>query len=337
MPSGRHRLGVALLLDEPVRSEVEGLRRAVGDPSLGRMDPHVTLVPPVNVRRADLSAALSVVRSAAASQSGPLTATVGPPATFLPDNPVLYLEVGGDLERLARLRDEVFAPPLSRVLTWPWVPHVTVGDGIGTDRIEAALTVLRDYAAVATFDRVVVLEERSGRRWVPLADTCLGRPTVIGTGGMTLTITRGRVLDPEARSAISAGMPELLPEGGSAEPAQVHLPAGGVGSGRDSGVLAPILLTGRTEDGVAGVAGAWIDRSGAHAGVLVAEGLRRQGIGGHLLAHLESSAREAGWDFPVLEVEGPAAFYEARSAWARPAAGAPPVTRTRRRSSGRAS
>ncbi|HET6915851.1 MAG TPA: GNAT family N-acetyltransferase [Acidimicrobiales bacterium] len=314
MASSRHRLGVALLLDEPVRSEVEGLRRAVGDPSLGRMDPHVTLVPPVNVRPAELPAALSTVRSAAASQQGPIVAALGPPATFMPHNPVLYLEVGGELERLAELRDKVFEPPLARALTWPWIPHVTLGDGIAEERITASLAVMGDYASLATFDRVVLLEEQSGRRWAPLADAYLGPPAVVGTGGMTVTITRSRLLDPEARSVIAVGFDV----------------SGPVLSG-------PIVLTARTQDGVAGAAGAWMDSSGAHAGVFVSEPCRRQGIGSHLLAHLESTARDIGWDCPALQAEGPAGFYESRSAWVRAPGGTMPATRTRRTSSGRAS
>ena len=318
MASSRRRLGVALLLDEPVRSEVEGLRRAVGDPTLGRMDPHITLVPPVNVRPADLPLALARLRSAAADQPGPLLGTLGPPATFLPDNPVLYLEVGGDLERLARLRDAVFQPPLARSLTWPWVPHVTVGDGIPEARIRDGLGVLAGYATAGRFDRVVLLEEQAGRSWVPVADACLEPQVRVGTGGVVLEITRGRVLDPEVRAVL--GLDD------SAEPRV----AGGEGRAfaASPGVFPrPIVLSARTGGEVAGAAAAWVDFSGAHVAVLVAEARRRQGVGGHLLAHLESAARAAGWDFEVLAAEGPAGFYESRSAWARSVVR--PLTRTR--------
>ncbi|MBV9661015.1 MAG: 2'-5' RNA ligase family protein, partial [Acidimicrobiales bacterium] len=93
MPAGRRRLGVALLLDGPPAHELDGLRRALGDPALGRIPPHVTLVPPVNVRAAELPVALAVIRAAAARQSGPLDLTIGSVATFLPANPVVYLSV----------------------------------------------------------------------------------------------------------------------------------------------------------------------------------------------------------------------------------------------------
>jgi 2'-5' RNA ligase len=337
MPSSRRRLGVALLLDEPVRSEIEGLRRAVGDPSLGRMVPHVTLVPPVNVHPRDLPAALSRLRSAASSQRRPIVATLGPPATFLPANPVLYLEVGGDIERIAKLRDDVFGPPLARTLTWPWIPHVTLGDGVAEDRIRAALTAMGGYAALATFERVVLLEELRGRIWAPIADACLEPAAVVGTGGMALTITRGRTLDPEAVAALGASEGARVPVGVPGADDATRPPLFSPPIVSPPIVSPPIVLTGRTDDGVAGCAAAWVDASGAHAGVLVAEACRGRGVGGHLLAHLESAARAAGWEFPALQAEGPAGFYRSRSAWARPDAGAAPATRTPPRNTGRAS
>ena len=72
----RHRLGVVLLLDPPVATEVDGLRRALGDGALGRIAPHITLGPPVNVADRDLAGALAVVREAASATS-PLRLKLG--------------------------------------------------------------------------------------------------------------------------------------------------------------------------------------------------------------------------------------------------------------------
>ena len=112
----RLRVGVALLLPSPVAEEVDGLRRAVGDPSLGRIPAHLTLVPPVNLREERLHDALNVLRSAAAA-ARPFTMGLGPPATFLPHNPVLYLAVPVGTSRVHTLRDAVFQRPLSRVVS----------------------------------------------------------------------------------------------------------------------------------------------------------------------------------------------------------------------------
>lgn len=195
----RRRLGAVLLLEGRVAAEVDGLRRACGDPALGRVPPHITLVPPVNVREDDLPAALTRLRAAAAVARGPVELALGPPATFLPVNPVLHLAVGGPgRPALQRVRDAVFAYPLERPLSWPFVPHVTLADGIAAERIEAALVALADYEVPATFDRLHLLQEGEERVWRPLADCPLGPPDLVGRGGFEVELTASTLLDPEA-------------------------------------------------------------------------------------------------------------------------------------------
>lgn len=267
---------MALVLDPPLSHEVDGLRRAVGDPSLARIKPHLTLVPPVNIRVEDTTAAIERLRTAAATQSGPLCLTLGSIATFVPANPVLFLSVGGDLERLQRLRDAIFTPPFERELSWPWVPHVTVGDGIDETRIEAALTALGAYSALATIDRIVLLEQQPGRVWTELADAALERRAVIGTGGLALQITRGRVVDPDVGRMLEeavGSMATLEADAGSMAP-EPSWP--------------PIVMTARREGDTVGVAAA----AGPDASfVFVRPDVRDQGIGGHLRRHLDSAIR----------------------------------------------
>ena len=306
---------MAVLIDPPQSVEIDGLRRAVGDPSLGRIPPHVTLVPPVNVRAAELPAALGVLRAAAASVPGPLTLTLGSVTTFLPVNPVLYLEVGGDLDGLRRLRDTVFRPPLERALSWPWVPHVTLADGADPERIDAARAAMASYAAVATVDRVVLLEEGRGRVWAPLADARLGPPVRIGTGGLTLHLTTGRLPDPElaaARAELAGDGADGCAGAGAGSPDTVPEPAG---------LLAPVVVTAHREGSAVGQAVARVGAGGPQVEVWVRPGGRGQGVGGHLLAHLEHELRRAGWAFPELAARGPAGFYAARSRWSVPAGG----------------
>ena len=326
----RRRLGVAVVLEGRVGAEVDGLRRAVGDPSLGRIAPHVTLVPPVNVAADDLPAALRVLRDAARDVR-PMRLSLGAPATFLPYNPVLFLSVGGDLERLQKLRDAVFRPPLERPLTWPWVPHVTLADGADRALIEAATAVLGAYTAVVEVSRVVLLEESPGRRWTPVADAALGRRARVGTGGLEIELTHSRMVDPEAAVVLGAELARLgdprtaLPE--TALP-QTALPeagppeAGPLETGRPGTERVwpePIVVTARREGQPVGAAIAWFDPSGAHVAVVVAGPHQGQGIGSCLLAQVETEARSAGWQVPVIDAVGPPDFYRARSGWARPA------------------
>lgn len=299
----RRRLGVALVVDPPLADEIDGMRRALGDPSLGRVPAHLTLVPPINVGGSSLAGALSGMRRAAAAVTGPLRLTLGAVSTFLPANPVVYLPAGGDLDGLARVRDAVFQPPLARKLSWPWVPHVTLGDGIGETAIPAALTALAHYNAVWTVDRVVLLEQRPGRVWAPLADASLGRMAVVGAGGLALELAAGRMLGPDVYA--------LLEDEGAAEPGE---PVNG-GSAPRRPVFAPIVMTARREGAVTGFAAAWAYPDHARVSIYVGRSYRRQGIGSHLLHHLEAAARNAEWPYDVLEATGPEGFFLSRSRW----------------------
>jgi 2'-5' RNA ligase/GNAT superfamily N-acetyltransferase len=311
-------MGVALLLDPPVSDEIEGLRRALRDPSVGRMPPHLTLVPPVNVKEGDVGGVLRILRDAASASKGPMALTLGSVSSFLPDNPVAFLSVGGDLDSLAALRQAVFRGPLHRALSWPWVPHVTVADGLAEDRVLAAVSCLDAYRALVKVDRVVLLEELAGRVWSQVADARLGRQAVVGRGGLALEITAGRLLDPEVLGMIRAENPTSA----------VKSPAGAGPEGLLG--VAPIVHAGRREGVVVGVGAAWLDATGPHLAVLVRSDSRRQGVGAHLLRSVEAAAAREGWGFPELQAEGPEGFYAARSAWSM-------VTRTRPRRTGTAS
>lgn len=172
----RHRLGVVLLVPEPWATEADGLRRALGDPALGRIPAHLTLVPPVNVREDDLPAAFDVVH-AAARRCPALTLRIGPAASFAPVNPVAYLAVTGapgERSHLVGLRDDLHQGPLDRREDHPFVPHVTIAAELEEPRLTSAVAALADYCAEVTFERVHVLAEQAGRVWVPVADAALG-------------------------------------------------------------------------------------------------------------------------------------------------------------------
>jgi len=244
----RVRLGVALLLPSPVAAEVDGLRRAVGDESLHRIPPHLTLVPPVNVAEARLAEALAVFRRAAAA-SRPLTLELGPPQTFLPDSPVLYLAVHGDVTEVHALRGRVLRDPLARTTSWPFVPHLTLADSASPEIIEAALTALARYLAEVRFDRVHLLRENAGRVWEPITEAPLGLPMVIGRGGLPLELSITARLDPEASELVEHG----------------------------EGTERPFAVTARREEQVVGVATGFLREGVAHLQrVLVDTAQRRQ-------------------------------------------------------------
>ncbi|HMK12460.1 MAG TPA: GNAT family N-acetyltransferase, partial [Acidimicrobiales bacterium] len=187
------RLASALVIPPPAATEIDGLRRACGDGMLARVDPHVTLVEPINVRDDALDEVEQVLREAAARAPGPLTLRFGPARSFHPDSAVLYLAVDGDLDDLAGLRTVMRTGPFDRGATWPFVPHVTIGTDLSEQRLEAGVTALADYSVTVTFTHVQVLQEQRDadevRRWRPIADATLGGRTVSGRGGIELEVT----------------------------------------------------------------------------------------------------------------------------------------------------
>ena len=266
----RRRLGVVLLVPPPVAHEVDGLRRALGDGTLGKVPPHITLVPPVNVREADLGAALGTVRAAAAA-AGPLTLDIGPVETFLPVNPVVYLAVGGpSLPTLHTLQSALRAGPLDRTVTHEFVPHVTVADDLDEEHIPAAMAALAGYRhTIVRVPHLHVLEEvrdeADQRVWRPLAGVAFGARSVVGRGGLETVI--------EVHDRVP---PDAGPLAAEREPADLVLVA------RRAEIVVGVL-GGRVRG-----AKAWLEW------VEVDPGVEGEGVGSQLVAAFESVAAERG-------------------------------------------
>jgi len=285
---------VVLLVPQPLATEIDGVRRALGDGALGRIAPHITLVPPVNVAERDLPRAFGVVRTAAATIA-PLTLQLGPVATFAPVNPVAYLQVGGEsqvVDALLRLRGSCLQGPLERTSEHEFVPHVTVVDDLAEDRLDAA-GLLSDWVAETTIDRVHVLAELPGRVWRPVADAPLGeRPAVVGRGSLPLELAVSGRPEVEAAALLSfeleaAGLPfavtarrndEVVAAAwgwsarGAIEVADLTVAAEHRGEGIGRHVLAAVLALGRRRE--CERVGAWAARDGGGAALLAAAGFR---------------------------------------------------------------
>ncbi len=276
---------MVLLVPAPFDREIDGLRRACGETALDRVPPHLTLVPPVNVREDALADALRVVREAAAA-CRPLHLVLGPPTTFLPTTPTLHLAVGGGDEQVAalhRLRSAVFRPPLERRVDLPFVPHVTLVDDARPERIPQTIAALDAYRIAVVFDRVHVLqEERHGdphRRWMPIADAPMARPAVVGRGGLPVELTVSTMADPEALDLARRAEGD---DDGSATPASPP------SAGR------PVVVTARRDGRVVGVARGWTDGEHTQLGrVVVHPDHRGEGIGRHLRAAFDHAVGTA--------------------------------------------
>lgn len=282
----RRRLAVALLVPAPAAAEVEGLRRACGDANRDKVAAHGTLIPPVNVREEDLADALTVVREAASAMA-PLRLQLGPPTTFPDDHArtVLYLAVGGpDLQRLHDLQAALVAGPFERPPQHDsFIPHVTISISLPSERVDASIDALRDFRLDVTVDLVTILENirddgLDRHVWRPIADAVLGGRSVVGRGGLELELTLSATTDPDVK-AWSAPLWERadLEDLGTV------------------GEEATIVITARRDGRVVGLLEGWRWADLAYvADLLVAEDVRGEGIGRHLLARFEAEARSRG-------------------------------------------
>ena len=208
----RVRLAVALLIPAPLAIEIDGLRRALGEDTT-RVAPHITLVPPVNVREEHVRDALRVLRAAAARIARPLDLMIGPPTTFAPVNPVVYLAVDGpDAPLLATLRDDLLVVPLSRKIDLPFVPHVTLDDEHPPERIDAALAALDRFVAPCAVAGMHLLRDRAAgpHRWNPIAEVAFGAPTIIGRGGYELEVSVCSIADPEVAALVGDAVDAIV-------------------------------------------------------------------------------------------------------------------------------
>jgi 2'-5' RNA ligase/ribosomal protein S18 acetylase RimI-like enzyme len=277
----RRRLTVALVVTGRLADEVDGLRRALGAMALQRIAPHCTLVPPVNVRDEDMSSVLEHVRAAAARSSA-IAVELGPPATFWPRTPVLYLSVGGDLEAIAELRVDLATGPLSppeERRERDFVPHLTLDQRIEPARLAHALEALADYRAAYRFERLTLLEQDAEHRWWPLADTVLGRPRVVGRGSFDLELSVVERPDPAVAAWVEEQWAGYLTGryGPGARPNQpfaiVARSGGGPVGFADGEVRGPVIRIGR---------------------LIVSPEWRDLGVGSHLLRAVEMLGLERG-------------------------------------------
>lgn len=269
------RLGVALIIPPPLDAQIDVLRVALGDGALGRIMPHITLVPPVNVNTDELDTVRASLRAVAENIS-PIAVSLGPVQTFAPENPVIYL-AAQPKDVLEDLRQQVFVPPLVKEEDHAFVPHVTICDDASSSKIEGAMASLTNATYAVTIDRIDLLQKDDGAPWRSIDQFVFGNPNRIGTGGLSIDVETSTVFTDEAQAfAGREWRPYINTQLG---PNRIE--------------HEPISIVARRESEVVGLLRMEIRSPAAFIReLLIGADTRGQGIAGHLLGAAEHAARQ---------------------------------------------
>jgi 2'-5' RNA ligase len=170
--AGEERVGVVVPIPEPHAARLAGLRLAAGDP-LGAVPPHLTLLTGLPVT--DWNQIVEHVAAVAAGTE-PTTLRFSGTATFRPLTPVVYCPLSVGERWCLKLHAALRAGPLAAPSAYPFVPHVTLGQGLD----DAALDTLEASQAGVTWDlhadRVALYGDLGDADWKLRATFPLGTP-----------------------------------------------------------------------------------------------------------------------------------------------------------------
>jgi 2'-5' RNA ligase len=167
-------IGVAVAIPEPYGSELQGWRRAFGDPLAEAIPTHVTVLPPTEVGTDDLPGIEEHLRRVAAAGRRFAIHLRGT-GSFRPVSPVVFVQLAYGISDCERLERHVRAGPLARELTFPYHPHVTVAHDVAEEDLDRAFTALAAYEARFTVWGFSLYEHGPDGVWRPARDFSLGR------------------------------------------------------------------------------------------------------------------------------------------------------------------
>jgi 2'-5' RNA ligase len=179
---GRRNIGVAFGLPEPYNRELQGWRDRLGDPNANRIVPHITLLPPTEVRSERLSDIEEHLRKVAADEE-PFEIRLRGSASFLPVSPVVFVPLVMGIADCERIESKVRSGPLLRELRFPYHPHVTVAHDLPAEALDQAFATLADYEAAFGVRGFTLFEQGPDATWRPQRDFVFGGGGLPGPAG----------------------------------------------------------------------------------------------------------------------------------------------------------
>ena len=158
-------LGVVVPIPEPWSQLFVEWRAKVGDPQATTVPPHVTLLPPTEVRLADRPAITAHLTEVARAHP-PFDMHLSGTGTFAPVSAVVFVAVARGIGNCELIANDVRRGPLARSLSYPYHPHVTVAHDVPGDMLDLAYCGLSDLSAEFRVEHFTEFEQAADGAWV---------------------------------------------------------------------------------------------------------------------------------------------------------------------------
>jgi 2'-5' RNA ligase len=164
-------VNVQLVVPPPSASEIDALRRAAGvNVNVGL--PHCTLLPPQEVPGDQWAQALAVAWRVA-TEAAPFTIVVRGVA-HMGARGTLYLRIVENADALHLLHRALTIPPFRANPRHPYLPHVTIAEGIAPSDAALWIDLLADYSVSISFERLHVRTKPEDESWRTTAELPFG-------------------------------------------------------------------------------------------------------------------------------------------------------------------
>jgi 2'-5' RNA ligase len=157
-------IGVVVDVPEPFGQELRGSRAEFGDPLASAIPAHVTLLPPTDLPPG-IDGAVSDHLAAVAAATVPFQIRLRGTDSFRPISPVVYVRLDEGTEGCDLLQRMVRTGPLTRELSFPYHPHVTVAQHLDDAALDRAQASLADYRADFTVASLGLYEHGRDGVW----------------------------------------------------------------------------------------------------------------------------------------------------------------------------
>ena len=157
-------LGIVVPIPEPWAQQLVDWRAKVGDPQASLVPPHVTLLPPTEVAVAERTA-ISAHLAEVARCHPPFEMHLSGTGTFSPVSEVVFVTVAKGIGNCELLATDVRSGPLTRPLSFPYHPHVTVAHDVPAEMLEFAYNGLADLWAAFPVEAFTEFEQTPTGAW----------------------------------------------------------------------------------------------------------------------------------------------------------------------------